>query len=135
MAESADAGICGALCICCVGALGAWCNIKSYGAGSSTGTCCGGPRGCCGSCLQGSFDEDDFEQAEEKRVRREREREMRREESKRHEGGQEQEQGQQETKERTEGQDGGTGSPGAGAGVVVEQPKHTQAMQAPSAPT
>jgi hypothetical protein len=24
--------------------------------------CCGGPRGCCGSCCDSSFDEDDFEE-------------------------------------------------------------------------
>lgn len=24
--------------------------------------CCGGPRGCCGSCCDSSFDEDDFDE-------------------------------------------------------------------------
>ena len=45
--------------------------IEAYGSGSRLSAPCGGPRGCCGSCLEDSG-EDSFEKAERKeRERRE----------------------------------------------------------------
>lgn len=52
---------------------------ESYGSNANR-TSCGGTRGCCGSCFQSGFDEDDFEKAErkaEERRRKERGRDAR----------------------------------------------------------
>jgi len=64
-AGSADAGCCAAICIAITTSLESWCNLKAFG-GTSNGSCCGGPRGCCGSCFEKSFEEDAFQAAERK---------------------------------------------------------------------
>lgn len=51
--------------------------------GLSSGTPCGGTRGCCGKYLQSGFDEDEFEKAE----RKERERSQRQNSNSRINGG------------------------------------------------
>ncbi|KAF8128705.1 hypothetical protein EV363DRAFT_1221404 [Boletus edulis] len=49
------AGCCG---LCVYSALEAWCILHPFGA-----RCCGsGPRGCCGSCCDNSFNEDNFDE-------------------------------------------------------------------------
>ncbi|KAG6380167.1 hypothetical protein JVT61DRAFT_8256 [Boletus reticuloceps] len=71
------AGCCG---LCAYSALEAWCILRELGPfyrSSVSGTqrnfcpqhtdpfgarCCGGPRGCCGSCCDNSFNEDDFDE-------------------------------------------------------------------------
>ncbi|KAL5530958.1 hypothetical protein ACEPAG_3834 [Sanghuangporus baumii] len=77
---------------------------ERYGAGSPTSAPCGGPRGCCGSCLDKEPDEDSFERAE----RKERERRMKREA-----------QSQPENDSRGEDE------------VVDSQPERASAMQSP----
>ncbi|KAM5533008.1 hypothetical protein V8D89_013350, partial [Ganoderma adspersum] len=47
---------CGVCCVACTGALESWCFTKSYGSGGS-----GRQAGCCGSCCNKSFDEDEFQ--------------------------------------------------------------------------
>ena len=70
--------------LCIFGALESWCILREFGhfwyhsaitvADSEKNYClervdafgadvrCGGPRGCCGSCCDSSFNEDDFEE-------------------------------------------------------------------------
>lgn len=67
--------------LCVVAALQRWCIVREFGPfhrSSVAATerncclhtdpfgadvrCCGGPRGCCGSCFDSSFDEDDFDE-------------------------------------------------------------------------
>ncbi|CEL59016.1 hypothetical protein RSOLAG1IB_09014 [Rhizoctonia solani AG-1 IB] len=65
-----DGAICGGCCaILCATTLGAWCNLKAFGAGNGRDSCCGGPRGCCHSCFSEGFDEDawDKKDAEDRR--------------------------------------------------------------------
>ncbi|PAV17886.1 hypothetical protein PNOK_0637200 [Pyrrhoderma noxium] len=66
---SAEAGICGICCICCTASFWTFCDQKAYGSGSRLSAPCGGPRGCCGSCLEDSG-EDSFEKAERKEKER-----------------------------------------------------------------
>ncbi|OJA14260.1 hypothetical protein AZE42_06867 [Rhizopogon vesiculosus] len=51
--------LCGGCCAIFTSALQTWCNINAFGANAR---CCGGPQGCCGSCCQGSLDEDNFDE-------------------------------------------------------------------------
>jgi len=57
MADSAEAGIAACCGLCAFSALQSWCNIHAFGA-----DCCGGPQGCCGSCFDSSFNDDDFDE-------------------------------------------------------------------------
>jgi hypothetical protein len=45
-------------------------STEAFGLGSDTKPCCGGPRGCCGSCFNKGFDEDAFGDEEEDRARK-----------------------------------------------------------------
>ncbi|KAG8216042.1 hypothetical protein J3R82DRAFT_8039 [Butyriboletus roseoflavus] len=58
MAE-ADAGIAACCGLCAYSALANWCIIHPFGADVRCG---GGPRGCCGSCCDSSFNEDNFDE-------------------------------------------------------------------------
>ncbi|KAN0094703.1 hypothetical protein V8E55_002990 [Tylopilus felleus] len=61
MAQTADASIAGCCGLCVVSALEPWCILHPFGADARC-CCCGGPRGCCGSCFDSSFDRDDFDE-------------------------------------------------------------------------
>ncbi|KAI0698969.1 hypothetical protein C8T65DRAFT_742738 [Cerioporus squamosus] len=49
------AGLCGGCCIACTESLNMYCFSKAYGSGTTTNR----QAGCCGSCCNKSFDEDD----------------------------------------------------------------------------
>ncbi|EEB95972.1 hypothetical protein MPER_04975 [Moniliophthora perniciosa FA553] len=65
MADTAG-GDCAALCCgaCCLGifsALAQWCNTpEPYGIRGCG--CCDNPKGCCGSCCDRSFNDDNFDE-------------------------------------------------------------------------
>ncbi|KAI0827375.1 hypothetical protein BC628DRAFT_1369228 [Trametes gibbosa] len=62
MASGADdfyASCCGGCCLACTAALDSWCMQKSYGSGGSNRQ-----AGCCTRCCGHSFDEDEFNPAQ-----------------------------------------------------------------------
>ncbi|KAJ8596046.1 hypothetical protein M405DRAFT_806119 [Rhizopogon salebrosus TDB-379] len=67
-AEDGLAVLCGCCCVALAGALQTWCNTNAFGADAR---CCGGSQGCCGSCFQGSLDEDNFDEQLKKQRERE----------------------------------------------------------------
>ncbi|KDQ56665.1 hypothetical protein JAAARDRAFT_36154 [Jaapia argillacea MUCL 33604] len=67
-ADDCCAAVCAVICLPIVASLQAFCDIRRYGSGSS---CCGGPRGCCDSCVccqegEGGFEEEARQEAERK---------------------------------------------------------------------
>lgn len=101
-----------------------WCYAESYGS-SANRTPCGGTRGCCGSCFQSGFDEDDFEKAErkaEERRKKKRERDARNNQQQRDGGTMESvtEAGEKEEK-----------SPPRVPDIVIHQPTPVHSMSSP----
>jgi len=135
---AADSNICAACLLVCTSALENFCFFKRYGS-SANRTPCGGTRGCCGSCFQSGFDEDDFEKAERKA---EEKRKKEREHSARKNQHEDQDAKGEGTKERDDGvseavreageKEGKAPQPPRVPDIVIHQPTPVHSMSNPS---